>query len=119
MPWAEFASSIVGGIVTGGLLLPASVWVLRLWMANRFELEFKKRLEDHKLGLDKQLEIHKALLANITGRRVEVVVETYRLLVRAARGMKQHLDPLQWSTGDPEYERQLKSAAPGGVPMVG
>lgn len=104
--WTEFISAIIGGSIVGIGVLPAAVWVLQLWMNRKFELEFNKRLEEYKLGLDKQLENHKALLANITGRRVEVVIETYRALVRAALAMRRFLDPIQYSSGDEEKDWQ-------------
>lgn len=108
--WTEFISAVIGGSVVGFGVLPAAVWVLKLWMNRKFELEFNKRLEDYKLGLDKQLENHKALLANITGRRVDVVIETYRALVRAASALEKYLNPFQYSTGDEEKDQKKADA---------
>lgn len=110
--WTEFISAIIGGSIVGIGVLPAAVWVLQLWMNRKFELEFNKRLEEYKLGLDKQLENHKALLANITGRRVEVVIETYRALVRAALAMRRFLDPIQYSSGDEKRIGRITLNAP-------
>jgi hypothetical protein len=104
--WTEFISAVVGGSIVGLGVLPAAVWVLQLWMNRKFEFEFNKRLEEYKLGLDKQLENHKALLANITGKRVAVVIKTYRALVRAALALRRYLDPIQYSTLDEEKDGQ-------------
>lgn len=108
MTWPEFLAAVIGSIIASGVILPTAIWILQLWLSSRIDHEFNKRLEEHKLGLDKQLENHKALLANITGRRVEVVVKTHRLLVRAAREISQYTNPIQFTSDDAEEAHRLR-----------
>lgn len=106
MDWTQIITGVLSTLGATAVLVPVCAWFLKLYVDKRVQHEYNVKLADHKLHLDKQLAMFAAHTTQVTTRRVQVLLDAYRHMSKAARNSSAMVDVLQLQSNDPDVEKK-------------